>query len=338
MRRDNNFDILRLIFAWMIVYSHCYALSLQPTLGRPVGYIYGLEGFFAISGCLIVASWERSKSLTVYLKRRAQRILPAYIFSIGFCLVTGSFFTTLPLLAFWKSAATWKYIVANLCFVGFLHDDLPGVFAKNPIHAMNGALWTIKIEVGFYLLVPLLVWLVRRIGPAWALGSVFVLSVAYKTALHLSGHETLSHQLPGELSYFMVGAAVFYYFREFNEHRRLMWTISLPSMALLLFSGSALLLAIALPLFTLCVAFLLPPYRGITKYGDFSYGTYVLHFPIIQCFVALGFFAKSPLLSVLCVVPVVAASSVFSWFFVERKFLMPARVKQQESQTTAEAV
>jgi peptidoglycan/LPS O-acetylase OafA/YrhL len=338
MRRDNNFDILRLVFALFVVFTHCYALSLQPSLAKPVGYLYAVEGFFAISGCLIVASWNRSKSLGDYLRRRAKRIMPAYFLSVAFCLLIGTLFTTLPFSAFWKSAATWKYLAANVCFLNFLSPTLPGVFASNPLPAMDGALWTIKIEIGFYLIVPLIVWLVKRIGPAWALGGIFALSLLYKLTLQWEKHDALSNQLPGELCFFMVGAAVYYYFREFQEHRRLMWMISIPLMVLLMVTGSQIVLSVALPLFTLCIAFLLPAYRGVTRFGDFSYGTYVLHFPVVQCFVALGFFAKSPWLAVVCVFATVSVLSVLSWFGVERRFLMPGRVKQQESTTTAEAV
>ena len=49
-----------------------------------------------------------------------------------------------------------------------MEPNLPGVFAGNTVTEVNGALWTLKIEVMFYLILPLLVWLLRFAGRyAW---------------------------------------------------------------------------------------------------------------------------------------------------------------------------
>jgi peptidoglycan/LPS O-acetylase OafA/YrhL len=129
MPRSNNFDILRLAFASMVVLFHCYDLSLESTLNW-VPHIcsarLAVEGFFAMSGCLIVGSYENSSSLRKYLEKRAKRILPGYWLALLFTLVIGVTFSTLSPSVFLRSPDTWKYTSANLGFLNFIHPNLPG--------------------------------------------------------------------------------------------------------------------------------------------------------------------------------------------------------------------
>ncbi len=336
MQRQNNFDILRLILAWMVVVVHCCSLSESPALGgilRNLNSSLAIEGFFAISGCLIVSSYDRSRSLREYGKRRAERILPAYYAATVLALVVGVSMTTLPLREFLLSKGTWKFLGANVILLNALHTDLPGVFQHNPAFAnVNGALWTIKVEVGFYLFVPLFVLLCRKFGNAVTLICFFAGSVAYRFALARMGHwgtmhgNALERQLPGQLAFFMVGAAVYFYLPYFLRHPAWAWTIGITCYAASMMMGVFALRAIGLPMLIMCLGFLLPAYKGLTRFGDFSYGAYVYHFPIVQTFVALGLFRAAPYTSLLLVVAVVAVLSVFSWNYVEKIFLRRQRV------------
>ncbi len=241
--------------------------------------------------------------------------------------------TTLSLPAFWRSRETWQYIFYNLLFLNFKKPDLPGVFQHNFLTpAMNGALWTIKLEIGFYILVPLLAWFVRKINPFIVISTTFLLSIAFNLVFEHLGKPTLGKQLPGQLCFFMVGTAVYYYFNQFQAHKQWMWALALAATIAGSLTGWLFLEAVGIPLLVLCVAFLLPSYRGITRFGDFSYGTYVLHFPMVQMLIALGFFSRTPFGAVSLVVLIVAILSALSWFGVERAFLRPTRLQQQESE------
>ena len=241
--------------------------------------------------------------------------------------------TTLPLRDFLVSRGTWKFVGANVILLNALHTDLPGVFQHNPAFPnVNGALWTIKVEVGFYLFVPLFVLLCRKFGNMVTLICVFAGSVAYRLALGRMGHwgtmhgNALERQLPGQLAFFMVGAAVYFYFPYFLKHRAWAWTIAITCYGASLMTGVFVLRAIGLPLLIMCLGFLLPAYKGLTRFGDFSYGAYVYHFPVVQTFVALGMFGEAPYLSLLTVVLVVALLSILSWNYVEKIFLRRQRV------------
>lgn len=320
------------MLAWVVVLTHCRDLSqtnafdgLQPLMQSS----RAVQGFFALSGCLIVASWKRSNSLAGYFTRHEKRTLPGYRLALAFCLFLGSALSACSFVQFWASSETWKYIVANLVLLNFLHASLPVVFSSNPTtSAMDGAPWTIKIEVAVYLLALLLFWLVRRIGPARALSGAFLASIFYRASLEHFEKYTLAIQVPGQLAFFMVGAAVYLSYAFFEADWKLMWAVALVLFTLSCFFHVALLDAIATPLLVMCAALLLPATCVITRYGDFSYGTYVLHFPIIQTFVAFHLFSRWPWRTALLVLIAVSGCAALSWFTVERRFLFSRRVRE----------
>jgi peptidoglycan/LPS O-acetylase OafA/YrhL len=57
------------------------------------------------------------------------------------------------------------------------------------------------------------------------------------------------------------------------------------------------------------------------KYGDFSYGAYIWHFPVIQSLVQLKFNELNSLLFLGIVIAIVAVLSIASWHFIEKPFL-----------------
>ena len=67
-------------------------------------------------------------------------------------------------------------VTGDYQFLNFAHPNLPAVFANNSMQAVNGALWTLKIEVLFYISVPLLVWLFRWTGRWRGVMLIYVIS------------------------------------------------------------------------------------------------------------------------------------------------------------------
>jgi peptidoglycan/LPS O-acetylase OafA/YrhL len=340
-RQHNNFDLLRLIFASIVVLYHCYELSLNRAYAW-VPHVFSstmaVQGFFAMSGCLIVSSYDRSSSVRSYLEKRARRLLPAYWAALIFTLILGSALSTLPVMDFLSSSETWKYAASNLFLANFLHPSLPGLFQRNPLTAaVNGSLWTIKIEVMFYLLVPLIVWLCRRWGRWQTLLAIYTVSIAYRTILERMNHLTLAAQLPGQLCFFVGGAFVYYYFHWFERNRRAMWAAAIVLyLASLPFDWIGFR-AIGVSLGVMCVGFLLPPIGRPAKYGDFSYGIYVIHFPLIQAAIALGIVALHPQWSLALIVTAVALLSFASWRLIEKPNLRSGLQKARLRQTTVRA-
>jgi peptidoglycan/LPS O-acetylase OafA/YrhL len=193
--------------------------------------------------------------------------------------------------------------------------------------AVNGALWTLKIEVMFYLSVPVFAYLFRKVPRLPALLFVYIASVAYFALLTVAAERTgsglyheLARQLPGQLSYFMSGAFLYYYLPFFVRHKAYFLAAAV---AVLAINRNVPLPALEpFALAVVVVFFGLFPYVGnFGKHGDFSYGAYILHFPIIQLFVQAGWFGDSPALFLAAVVVAVAAGAVLMWHGVEKRFL-----------------
>ena len=330
LMRNNNFDIVRLVLATIVVIVHSAGLSQARALDilpHLMSAHVAVEGFFAISGFLIFASYDRCKSLTEYFTNRAFRILPGYWLSTAFCLT----------IAFSLGHFhVGKFLLANLSFANFLHPGIDGVFQSNPDNPfMNGALWTIKVEVMFYLSVPIIAWFCKRLNRDAVLWALIVLSVLYR--MKFAHSETLSVQLPGQLSFFLVGTLIYYHLAFFKKHG--LWFMLAAALCYVLHAKTGWFFPrpLAIATFTMGASLLLPQIKGPTRWGDFSYGTYILHYPIIQIIVAAGLFNSHPWGAFALVLLCVAVAAPLSWFFVEKPALAHAKSRRLRQAALGEA-
>lgn len=147
---SNNFTIMRLVFASMVVYSHSFAvvgIGEPVFLGRSLG-TFAVDSFFALSGYLVTGSYWNTTPVQ-FIARRFMRIVPA-------------------LLVFWVlSLLAWHY------FEGY---------PKNESHTVNGPVWTIVWEVVLYcflFFVGIAGLLSRHVVGAVYLGSIVLLTVIF---------------------------------------------------------------------------------------------------------------------------------------------------------------
>jgi peptidoglycan/LPS O-acetylase OafA/YrhL len=330
----NNFDLLRLLLAVSVCLSHVYALSGFPALSgleRIFSATLAVKAFFVVSGFLIFMSYERSSSWYTYARKRLRRIYPAYFTVIVLSALLLFAISRESFTAYFSSA--WlKYLAANLLFMNFLQPTLPGVFTENALTAVNGALWTLKIEVMFYLSVPLLAWLFRRFARLPLLIFFYVGSVAYAalcahwaTQTGMALYAELGRQLPGQLAYFLAGAAGYYYLPLFQRHRPLLLVAGLALLGVNAYLPLPLLEPLALAgvlIFFAVFAQLGDWGRNWGRYGDFSYGIYIVHFPVIQTLLQLGWFADAPGLFLLAAVTSTTLTAIALWHLVEKRFLL----------------
>ncbi len=272
-------------------------------------------------------SYERSTSLSSYVEKRVRRIYPAYFTVVLICAI-GLVAVSSKNNVHYFSFAWLKYVAANLSFLNFLEPRLPGVFLSNKMTVVNGALWTLKVEAMFYMAVPLLVFLFRRFSRITVLVLVYCLSVTYSELLQIafertgsSLYEILSRQLPGQLSYFMAGAFLYYYLPLFERYIGYFITVASTILAVNVFFPFSPLEPFALAVMVIFFGLFL--YRGnFGKYGDFSYGIYIVHFPIIQLLLYSGWFNGRPWPFLVAVICCTIMSAIIMWHLIEKNFLL----------------
>ncbi len=158
--RQNNFTLIRIILAWLVLFGHSFAIQHVPGLRDPLspllqGSVWigtlAVYGFFAISGFLVTASFVR-RGLLDFSLSRILRIYPALICCvIATVFVLGPSLTTLNLSDYFSDSKTYSYFANATAYLS-VQWDLPGLFQNNHRHAVNGSLWSLPVEVRCYLL------------------------------------------------------------------------------------------------------------------------------------------------------------------------------------------
>lgn len=328
----NRFDALRLGFASAVAVYHLVFLAALDPDGQFAGLLsrgaeISVEGFFVISGALVYRSLTRSKSLAVYAEKRIRRILPAYAVVI---VVPGLAALGVAMAGSGAFAEIGRYFVANAAFLNFLAPNLPGLFADNPMTEVNGALWTIKIEIAFYALLPVLAFVLAKSGRwRWTvLGFVYLVGEAWRAGFEWYGagaesllFTRLSYQLPGQMGFFAAGIALALLWEKAKLHARLFALVGAPLLLLSLWPPLEPLRAAGLMGLIAGAAFAPGPALNAARWGDLSYGVYICHFPTIQTVIALGFFRASPLLASAAALLAILVASLAMWRFVEAPFL-----------------
>lgn len=131
--------------------------SIDPGAIRWVGYLF-VDMMVLLSGFCLFLPYARSMvlgtptdSAATFYKKRAARILPSYALCIlvlfGIALAQGSYGSTQEM---------WRDFLSHLTFTYPLRIDTL-LYTK-----LNGALWTVAVEVWFYLIFPLLAWAFKR--------------------------------------------------------------------------------------------------------------------------------------------------------------------------------
>lgn len=315
----NNFTLVRLILATLVIFGHFKVLPGLSSADGLHGYAdFAVDAFFIVSGYLVYGSFANSPKIgsqrigSFYIKRFF-RIYPLYLVIILLQMLA------MIILLGDKAqfADVIKYLGSNLIFANFISPDIGELLSGQHNNAINPSLWTLKIEAAFYMIVPLLWWLVNRMGIK-ALLFIYILATAFAAIAIHYGAETLSKQLPGQLRFFVVGIALYHYRDKFNPSLLFAFIIAIILFAICTFRSVLPLMPIY-PLLVGALVFICVLRLPVIPLKlDMSYGVYLIHAPLIQLALLLGFFEDSTrfLLLLLAIVYILA-------FMVEKTIEIP---------------
>ncbi len=310
----------------------------------------GLVLFFVLSGFLLSRPWfaaalegRSAPDLRRYVRSRIARIAPAY-----YAALIGS------ITLLWALAGTPG---VRLPPIGELPLFL--VFAQNfsasSVLKLDPPMWSLAVEVGFYLLLPFAGWLAVRLAPrrrvqALVPLALLALGVAYNWSIAGRGlGMTFTKTLAAMLPYFAVGML-----GALAVHAR---TIGPGARRALIGVGMALVLADAttkgvvsangidvgktfsiirdLPSaigFGVIIATVAATpasrvlgSRPLAALGAVSYGFYLWHVPVLLFMRGHGLLPLDPFLAPLAAIVPVTAVSALSWFALERPSIAWAR-------------
>jgi peptidoglycan/LPS O-acetylase OafA/YrhL len=191
------------LFSWLSPYfnlwGHQFNLLIVPGTGG-----MGVEVFFFISGFVLFYPYARhmfegKKLQTVkeFAYRRFIKIVPSYIIAlVAAMLLLGNF-------ASWREVL-WQGVTHLFFIHSFWLDTWVGV---------NGVLWSLAVEVQFYLFFPLLCWAFRRWPPLvyLAMAGGAMLYRAHYAGCCI-GDYVVMNQMPAYLDLFASGMLASWFF------------------------------------------------------------------------------------------------------------------------------
>jgi peptidoglycan/LPS O-acetylase OafA/YrhL len=330
VERANNFDVLRLVAAISVIFSHSFLLAegrqddeplMLVTQGQSILGVVGVFVFFVISGFLVTQSFEATASPWRFLAKRALRIYPGLAVCILLCtVVLGPLVSILPLARYFASGGVYDFLFSNLV-LNVEHNGLPGVrftgFAVGDI--VDGPLWSLPCEVVMYLMV-------------LGLGSLRLLRLPVLAPLLALGLACLwldtaaSPYFIGTVGWllaFFVAGMILY---ELRRTRIFDGRIALLALAGLVASVPLGRFLLLFPLFGAYLVLYVALDRRLAviraaRFGDLSYGLYIYGWPVQQALLYASGGRLTWWQLFLLALPAAAVLAFLSWHLVEKPAL-----------------
>lgn len=326
-----------------------------PILDLPLYFAAGWIGvniFFVLSGALLAPPfirWRQANaprpSLLAYWRRRLLRVVPAYWVQLFILALFGG----------WLAQYGWPKDI----YSALSHWLMFFYLGPHPVVPVAEVWWTLPVELGFYLLLPVLAFGFGRHGYAsWVVLMVIMLllSMAYRYHMalaysHLPNPQRviLIQQLPGRIMEFLAGVTAVMLLMRFSLAKRWRHPLLIAGVAIIVlwlwgivrvgpkayWDGHwwMLLAPLGFGLGSACVVAAL---RSGCLWGDrlfanrlmlwigmMSYSLYLWHFPVMRALNihAPGWLMEDALWRPLTVVTVVLIVSSLSFWFVERPLM-----------------
>jgi len=329
--KNNNFNLIRLSAALLVLYIHSYGLlgQLPDQKENPFAYfIYllgnvGVDLFFLVSGFLVTRSYLSRKSLKAFLWARFLRIYPGLLCAVFFsAFVIGFLNTSLSSREYLLNKEVYQFIGINLSLLKNAHS-LPNLFESNHYpNQINGSLWTLAIEARLYLYVAVFgvlgVLVKQKIFNIIAI-ALLIIYLFIPLSIPLISNNKM-YFYPALL--FLIGS-LFYINKAFIPSNGFLAMLLFFVLLLVMYfqdDYNVVAYTLFLSYFVFWFAYNLSFLNGLNKMGDYSYGLYIYAFPIQQLIASkfshisvTQFFLYSVFATLLLAIP--------SWHLIEKKAL-----------------
>lgn len=342
--QDNNFNLVRLAAAVLVVFYHSFLFNSRwPLISDPFtrlisSYstntgVIAVDVFFMISGIFIAQSWLRDPHIGRFLFRRIMRIIPGLSVCVGVTAVISTIFFSQKGINGLSQGETWNYIIQNT-FLHFLKTnvapedwELPGAFWTLSHRALNAPLWSLYWEARMYVLLGV-VGLAALLSPRLWLAATavfFLLAAQIQPALFASFVWS-----PELLMFFMAGVLIKCLadriFVSFHQIIGVFIYLQLMQRQPQFFN-----LALFFGFVVLWVGCAQKNFFPHIRYNDYSFGIYIYHWPLMQM-VRMSTDQIGPVPLFLLLLGLTLPLAILSWHFVELPAMAFAkRVLNRES-------
>lgn len=334
--KNNNIGMIRTLAALQVCVTHSLSwLGVNTTANEILELFPGVPIFFILSGFLIYNSFHeneyyKSKIKNFYI-RRIKRIYPALIVQIAFVIIS-----VLLLLGLDRTilVSLLKWSIAQISLLQFYS---PSIFDEFGAGNLNGSLWSISVELQFYLLLPILYWIISR-----SIHGFIVIFVACLLLYIFNSYcndrsdiflRIFNISVFPWLFLFMLGIFVAKYDYSLSLLLRVPFWIPFLGYVLLFIVykdtswGNKLHPVAVICLCSIIFKFAIFDFGYFTQFFqryDPSYGMYIFHMPLINILLKIE---SEPNFWHACLVIIGAICLGFiSWLFVERRFLKVTKV------------
>jgi peptidoglycan/LPS O-acetylase OafA/YrhL len=305
--RANSIGFVRWLMAFAVIFSHAGPLAGFYG-GRDLGTQWSNEqslggvavgGFFFLSGFLITKSKMGSASTPRYFWRRVMRIFPAWWATL---LVTA--FILGP-IAWVREAGTingyfttpgdspWTYFYSNFTLI-LRQVNIAGMGTSLPYYKefggliWNGSAWTLAYEFGGYILIAIL-GIIGALTHRAVAGSVTIAIILLATVQWL-GIGKLGTTIPlfGDFRVLLLMAPFAFgiLFALYADKIPLDWRLAAAGLVIALYTyatgGYLVVGQYAFAYFLMWFALSAKAFNRWERYGDFSYGIYIIAWPLMQ--------------------------------------------------------
>ncbi len=212
---------MRGVAVLLVLWYHLWEISWLPAPWPWLQWIpetgfIGVPLFFFLSGFVITFPFvraqlagERLPTWGHFVWRRFIKIVPSYVLSIAVAYAIG--YAALER----AGAAPWQEILTHLLFIHTWWQSTYG--------SINGVLWTLAIEVEFYLIFPLVWWCFSR-RPLVTFVAMLAIAMLWRVhaaqCCYYDQMPLLVENLPGYLDIFAWGMLSAWIFARFGHHLR----------------------------------------------------------------------------------------------------------------------